>query len=164
MKVEFCYDVETNQKGNKSLTITGIEGGVSSNITELNIPEKINVDGEEIKVTEIGDNAFEGCDSLISIKIPSSVTNIGCDAFEDCTSLISINIPSNVIRLGQCAFAGCKNVLDSCEIDREPENWDEGWNWLDKDKIIYEEDEDGNVWGIEDYDGDYVNVVWKKCK
>ena len=45
-------------------------------------------------VTEIGDNAFEGCTGLTSIVIPDSVTEIGNNAFEGCTRLTSIVISS----------------------------------------------------------------------
>lgn len=36
------------------------------------------------KVLKIGENAFYGCTSLMSITIPNSVTEIGASAFEDC--------------------------------------------------------------------------------
>lgn len=41
-------------------------------------------------VTEIDNNAFEGCTGLTSIVIPNAVTEIGYSAFEGCTGLTSI--------------------------------------------------------------------------
>ena len=86
-------------------------------------------------VTTIGDDAFNNCDSLISITIPASVTTIGkyafynCDslttvtlgensqltdigyrAFYLCTSLTSIVIPDSVITIGDYAFEGCTSL------------------------------------------------------
>ena len=55
-------------------------------------------------VTTIGDGAFRGCKTLISIDIPKSVTNIGRDAFRECDSLHSINIPDSVTTIGNFAF------------------------------------------------------------
>ena len=66
-------------------------------------------------VTSIGNNAFDGCRSLINIEIPSSVTSIGDYAFYYCESLTSIEIPSSVTSIGNCAFAYCCN-LTSIEI------------------------------------------------
>jgi len=41
-------------------------------------------------VTQIGNNAFEGCEGLTQITIPSGVTTIGSDAFLGCTALTSV--------------------------------------------------------------------------
>ena len=61
-------------------------------------------------VTEIGVNAFKYCRSLTSVNIPSSVTEIGGSAFFPCTSLTSINIPSSVTEIGDKAFSNCKGL------------------------------------------------------
>ena len=63
-------------------------------------------------VTNIGDNAFYGCQSLTNIKIPNSVTNIGDRVFASCSSLTSINIPNSVTNIGDSAFAWCKSLTN----------------------------------------------------
>ena len=47
-----------------------------------------------LAVTSIGREAFEKCERLTSIEIPSSVTSIGWNAFAYCTSLTDIEIQS----------------------------------------------------------------------
>ena len=61
-------------------------------------------------ITNIGEYAFGGCDSLRSITIPDSVTNIGEYAFGGCRSLRSITIPDSVTSIEIEAFSGCGSL------------------------------------------------------
>ena len=62
----------------------------------------------------IGEYAFKGCINLNSISLPQSFTAIGQSAFEDCEKLEFVNIPS-VKELGHSCFKGC-HVLSSIEL------------------------------------------------
>lgn len=54
-------------------------------------------------ITEIPDNAFEGCTSLESIDM-SCVQSIGKEAFKDCTSINYVFLNEDVVSLGDNAF------------------------------------------------------------
>ena len=58
-------------------------------------------------VTSIGEYAFYGCYSLAHVTIPSGVTIIGQRVFYYCYTLASITIPSGVTSIGNNAFVNC---------------------------------------------------------
>ncbi len=61
-------------------------------------------------VTAIGKYAFDSCEYLTSVTIPSGVTSIGEYAFKDCYELTSVTIPDGVTTIGQYAFSGCSKL------------------------------------------------------
>lgn len=80
------------------------------NMTEINIPASITVEGIAYRTTSLEDNCFKGCTSLASVTIPSSVTSLGGYCFYGCTSLTSVIIPNSVTRLASSCFAGCTSL------------------------------------------------------
>ena len=68
---------------------------------------------------------FDGCSSLTSITIPSSVTSLDDGCFSYCTSLTSITIPSSVTSIGDNCFQGCSG-LSSITIPSSVTSL--GWN------------------------------------
>ena len=75
------------------------------------IPESVKAkDGNDYKITALGDECFSGCSGLTSITIPSSVTSLGESCFNRCSGLTSITIPSSVTSLGESCFNGCSGL------------------------------------------------------
>ena len=69
--------------------------------SEITIPDEI---------TEIKQNTFYACKSLVSVVIPNSVASIGDYAFGYCFGLTSVVIPNNVTSIGSFAFSGCSGL------------------------------------------------------
>ena len=88
-------------------TIKGLTDYGKNKYTEIVIPAEI--DG--VKITSIGDLAFEDYSSLTSITIPNSVTSIGYSAFRDCSGLTSVMIPNSVTSIGDSAFKCCSRLI-----------------------------------------------------
>lgn len=64
------------------------------------------------KITVIGENAFDGLDSLTVVRLPESVKVIENDAFANCSNLKEIYFGTAVCYLGDRLFGGCPSLTD----------------------------------------------------
>ncbi len=118
-----------------------VAGVGSCTDTDLIIPSTYN----NLPVKEIGKNAFEECEQIISvtisegiekivtyafldcsnltlIKFPQTLTHIGDLGFHGCNSLISVTIPAATTNLGSSIFGGCEK-LESINIDENNQHY-----------------------------------------
>ncbi|MDE6273245.1 MAG: leucine-rich repeat protein [Muribaculaceae bacterium] len=84
--------------------------GVAEDATLITVPSSILIDSEEYTVTEIADQAFENCNLLQNIQLPSTLTAIRYMAFGHCGSLTEIAIPSKVTTIENWVFEACKSL------------------------------------------------------
>ena len=84
--------------------------GLTDTLTNISIPEKVNLESIDYTITTIDDGAFYKCSSLKSFTIPNSIKKIGNNAFSYCTSLTSITIPENIQNIGEYTFSDCTNL------------------------------------------------------
>src|SRR5699024_10851284 len=102
------YGVLTYEINNdNTITITGC----NTSVTDVTIPAEI--DGRS--VTSIGEFAFDGCSSLISVDISDNITNIEGYAFAGCSSLKNIELPDNLEKVSFAIFHSCTS-LDEIHI------------------------------------------------
>ena len=102
----FKYILDSDTKTATLLPNTEKYGG-----DKIVIPESVKAkDGNDYKITALGDECFSGCSGLTSITIPSSVTSLGESCFNRCSGLTSITIPSSVTSLGESCFNGCSGL------------------------------------------------------
>ena len=89
----------------KILELAGKDSSEKDSITELDLSGCT-------RLQNIGTSAFEGCEKLTTVTLPSSVTTIGSFAFRDCNSLTNINLSAckNLATIGYQAFWGCDGL------------------------------------------------------
>lgn len=76
----------------------------------IDIPSTVEYKGKTLSIIKIGDNAFYGCENLISVNIPNTVLEIGRDAFNGCINLEKVNLSQALTTIGACAFANCVKI------------------------------------------------------
>lgn len=67
-------------------------------------------------VLVIGENAFEDCVSLVTIKLSKDLTTISKGAFSKCSKLTRVVFPNTIKTIEDGAFAGCSNLDDNALI------------------------------------------------
>lgn len=102
---------------NENNEITIIEGNNTSSFsgTTLNLTAPVIPDANGYLITAIGENAFKGCKTVVSITLPETVNLIGDSGFTNCTALQFVNIPKAVKSIGDWTFQYCYS-LQSIEI------------------------------------------------
>ena len=63
-------------------------------------------------VTVLGENAFDYCLNLKTVKLTSEITEIPPGAFNTCVRLKTIEIPDGVQMIGESAFNDCTNLRE----------------------------------------------------
>ncbi len=63
-------------------------------------------------LTEIGENAFQACNTMIQVEFPDGLVTIGKNAFRDCTRLTAVTIPASVETVADYAFGRCSALRE----------------------------------------------------
>ena len=82
------------------------------------VPEVVNLDGDNYFLAKIDNCAFANCRNLEDIELPDSIQLIKSSAFHNCCSLEFIRIPESCIFLGSSVFAGCLSLKHAILPDR----------------------------------------------
>ena len=83
-------------------------------------------------VIAIGANAFNGCGKLVEVVLPTyTLKTIEASAFANCVNLSKINIPRSVTYIGELTFSRCKMLFD-LNYESTSDDWarvDKHPNW-----------------------------------
>ena len=101
---ELHYEITSNT------TVKVVKSDDYRYMTEIVIPETVEIDGNTYSVTSIGEDAFKNCYNLSSVTIPNTVKDIEDWAFYNCYGLESITIPNSVERIMYGAFEYCSGL------------------------------------------------------
>ena len=63
-------------------------------------------------LSDLSDEAFEGCQQLTTVQLPKQLKHIGARAFKGCNELVALTLPTNISTIGEEAFSGC-SALDA---------------------------------------------------
>ena len=89
-------------------------GGTGTSAYAADIPWKFigESDGATYTVTKIAAYAFKNCTKLTgNLTFPSSVTDIGNEAFNGCSGLTGLKLGPNITTIGKWAFLYCPNMV-----------------------------------------------------
>ena len=104
--------------GGTTATVIQDDSYKDKDLTEVNIPATVKIDGKDYSVTAIGDEAFMRCFYITSLTLPNTLKTIGEYAFWNCSGLKVITIPASVKEIGESAFAcmyGLRTVISRIE-------------------------------------------------
>jgi len=110
-KLDFTYFGDGSVENPYVCSVKGIEG-IEGHVV---IPEYVNKNGKEYKVTKLEDGAFENS-NIKTIAILGDIEEIPDRCFKGCTKLYSTFVlPNNCKIIGESAFEDC-TLLTQCNI------------------------------------------------
>lgn len=77
---------------------------------DVYLPETVKIDGETLRLTEIGRHAFDGNLTVTSVVCPDGLTRVGASAFRGCTALAAFSGGEELTRIGLNAFRDCTSL------------------------------------------------------
>lgn len=92
----------------KTAKVIGLASG-ALDITSINLPPTVTIDGVTYNVTEIGDNAFQFNNNLTSVIFNKGLKTIGSQAFYSNKNLASIIFNDGLTSIESEAFAYCND-------------------------------------------------------
>ncbi|MDE6226164.1 MAG: C10 family peptidase [Muribaculaceae bacterium] len=114
------------------VTVVGYEGEP----VDLVIPDVVNIDNSDYRVTNIKANAFEQCNSLESVAIGDYVSEIGNYSFAGCSNLKSVSLGKGLKKTGDYSFAS-NPKLEECNLPASLEIMGEGsWRGTNLKKVV----------------------------
>ena len=121
-------------------------------ISKVVIPASITVDGVDISVKSIGENAFKGNIHINNVVIREGVYSIGANAFNGCNQITMITLPSTLGEIGTNAFKDCSRLVYV------------GWGQADPSKFgpsFFPDNELMMLYVPNDNRKDYLSSQWK---
>ena len=109
--------------------------------------------------TSINAYAFSKNRNIEDLIISEGVTVIGEEAFENCDSLMRVTLPSSLIEIKDYAFGGCENlveVVNNSKLNIVAGNYDNGYVAYYAQKVLSGNEQKGEVFTIGNF-GFYKN-------
>ena len=92
----------------EKITITGGECIPEYAFSGMKTVKEIDLSGT--KASSINSNAFYNCESLESLKFPSTMKSIGSSAFRNCIKMEEFNLNDGLVSIGEGAFQYCTGL------------------------------------------------------
>ena len=83
---------------------------VSDQLTTLDIPAEVEIEGTKYAVTSIGANAAQNCAKIETVTFPATLTTIGRNSFDGCSSITDLKFNEGLTTLGAYAFNNCTSL------------------------------------------------------
>ena len=102
----------------------------SETITELTVPDTVNINGIDYPVTKVANKACYKLSKLKTVSIGNNVTVIGKQAFMDCKKLKTVKTGKGITKFGDKCFCNDKKLkmiqIDSKKLKKIGKDWMKG--------------------------------------